>query len=81
MSSSKVRSSRVRSIMVRNRGLWSSRGEEQLEEEAQQGKVYQIEEQQDEKQRVVEQLGMGSRRGVWSSRGEEQQGEEQQGKE
>ena len=43
MSSSKVRSSRVRSIKVRNRGLWSSRGEEQLEEEAQQGKEYQIE--------------------------------------
>ena len=76
-----MRSRRGRSIKVRNRGLWSSRGEEQLEEEAQQGKEYQIEEQQDEKQRVVEQLGMGSRRGVWSSRGEEQQGEEQQGKE
>ena len=78
---SKVRISRISSFKVGNRGMWSSRGEEQLDEEAQQGKEYQIEEQQDEKQRVVEQLGMGSRRGVWSSRGEEQQGEEQQGKE
>ena len=59
-----MRSRRGRSIKVRNRGLWSSRGEEQLDEEEQQGNELHIEEHQGEKQRVV------------NSRGEEQQGKE-----
>ena len=52
-----MRSRRGRSIKVRNRGLWSSRGEEQLDEEEQQGNELHIEEHQGEKQRVVEQQG------------------------
>ena len=59
-----MRSRRGRSIKVRNRGVWSSRGEEQLDEEEQQGNELHIEEHQGEKQRVV------------NSRGEEQQGKE-----